>query len=865
MTLSFTIAILLTVGAPPAPEDVARWTAELGDARYVVRERALQKLWEAGPVAEAAVRAAAVSGDPEIARRASQLVEKYDWGIYYDTPADVVTQVGRFRGGDEEARQQAIRALVRLGAPARSALGRLSRRTLDATERALLAEAVALAVRDELPKYLISRDFAGAESLLEGCLEADTSTVLDHYVAVVLMAERLAVVRPQWDERAAANTSPATDVAFALARAAGNRPAARRLAEKSQRADWRELAAWDEGDWQAVAGLGAVESPDRPHSPYHQLALQSFCGFTGDRDANPLHKLRQVAQSPNGSYDSIVAAQGLFLLERPRAGLAVLRKYGQKQFAFDVYCARGSYSAALALAEEAATDTNATRRSNLRMQTARTLSQLGEKERAGKLFDQIAGDCSAPYDGGTMAELMRTEKALGLMPAACRHAGQFLDILENSAARENNDVVAIVFGGLVTRNAEECAAWYRFWKQYQPAVTPAERVERVLSLFAIGGVPPTPDDLRAFEKTIPMEPVGQHIKGRNALAAAWVAAGQPESARKVFREVAQKHPSVSSWLKLGDFERSQRRYAEAADAYGQAAMLSPARPLPRYLQARCLREAGRADEAREVGDLAFRLSAGNFEDRATLATDLRQRDLVTEARREEQFILRAIGERASYCVMPLNRTAGDAAAAGDFARAADLAHRARGDVLRFGLQYTDHDGYLGASRRVNLLRARAALAAGDATQAVAFADVCLEMLPRDVSVPMFLSAGLTKTGRGDDAERLYRRVTGVLESALGEYPNSAMLHNDLAWCAAVCRRDLDAALRHSRRAIELSPGTSGYYDTLAELLHQKGDRDESLVAIRRAIKLDPGSAYLQSQLRRIEAGDRDSLPAEADE
>src|SRR2546423_1460347 len=77
--------------APSAPtkEQIARWIQQLGDNQFDAREEASRKLWEAGQAAEAALQAAAKSDDAEVKRRAEELLEKFRWGIYPDTPKEV--------------------------------------------------------------------------------------------------------------------------------------------------------------------------------------------------------------------------------------------------------------------------------------------------------------------------------------------------------------------------------------------------------------------------------------------------------------------------------------------------------------------------------------------------------------------------------------------------------------------------------------------------------------------------------------------------------------------------------------------------------------------------------------------------------
>ena len=87
---------------------------ELGSERFTVRERASKFLWEAGAAAEDALRAAAKSKDEETSNRAKTILEKFDWGLYPDTPAEVVKLIEKFRGGDASTRQEAVGELMRM-------------------------------------------------------------------------------------------------------------------------------------------------------------------------------------------------------------------------------------------------------------------------------------------------------------------------------------------------------------------------------------------------------------------------------------------------------------------------------------------------------------------------------------------------------------------------------------------------------------------------------------------------------------------------------------------------------------------------------------------------------------------------------
>jgi Flp pilus assembly protein TadD len=73
--------------------------------------------------------------------------------------------------------------------------------------------------------------------------------------------------------------------------------------------------------------------------------------------------------------------------------------------------------------------------------------------------------------------------------------------------------------------------------------------------------------------------------------------------------------------------------------------------------------------------------------------------------------------------------------------------------------------------------------------------------------------------------------------------------------SACCGRNLDGALEHARKAVELAPDNAGYIDTLAEVYFQRGDKDKAVAAQRKAVELDPKKSYNRKKLARIEAGD----------
>lgn len=79
--------------------------------------------------------------------------------------------------------------------------------------------------------------------------------------------------------------------------------------------------------------------------------------------------------------------------------------------------------------------------------------------------------------------------------------------------------------------------------------------------------------------------------------------------------------------------------------------------------------------------------------------------------------------------------------------------------------------------------------------------------------------------------------------------------NEFAWWCFENAVNLEEAENLSRRSIELSqPGAeqANYLDTLAELIHLRGDTEGALELIQKALQMNPESSYLKNQLSRFQ-------------
>ena len=156
----------------------------------------------------------------------------------------------------------------------------------------------------------------------------------------------------------------------------------------------------------------------------------------------------------------------------------------------------------------------------------------------------------------------------------------------------------------------------------------------------------------------------------------------------------------------------------------------------------------------------------------------------------------------------------------DYLAAAQGQERSMLVCLKSGVGYSRSAAYLWVPALVHRLRAEGYVAAGDFDAARRETDLCWTALPGDALVPIELVPMYDKAGRKKEATELFEKYLAVQEKLCDAYPNFSSGHNAVAWLSACCRRNLEAAEVHARKAVELAPDNAGVLDTLAEVEFQ---------------------------------------------
>lgn len=415
--------------AKPTSEQIAKWVRQLGDDDFTTREAASKNLYEAGQASESALQEAAGSADAEVARRATEILDKFKWGLYPNAPQKVVEMVSRYRAADPNGKQNVITELLEAGPTGYRTLLKIAGAEEDPAVRGRLLKLVTDQLSRTAPQMLVEGNYDTLELLLDVLLANDPDQGAGHYAAYYLMRGKL-------DERithfkALAGKGPdgkrSWEILAHLYHAKGDLAAARDAADKAERPELADAMLFEAGDWKELAR--------RPvHTelglPYESLGFQAaYRRLAGDArgSEDSLADLRKLTDAaPGDEEERFYLAKAYLLNDRPQDGLDVLvNTPGRQAAAYELLAARMDYKAAFALADKAKA-ANAPEAPTLEILKARTLCLLGEKDKALSIFARYGDDIKDGADFSWFQTLIEAELKVGLNDRAAEHAARVL-------------------------------------------------------------------------------------------------------------------------------------------------------------------------------------------------------------------------------------------------------------------------------------------------------------------------------------------------------------------------------------------------------------------------------------------------------
>ncbi len=855
------VAVLLLIGAtaslsaapllPPSKEQINQWITQLGDRSFATRQRAQDNLWQAGELAETILReAVANTTDPEVKKRGTEILEKFKWGLYPNTPRKIADLIRQYQSGSPNVRQQLVKRFLDEGGPGCKTLIKIAKVEDNPNLRRQLYATITTEAGRALPDLLGRNDFATLDALLDLCLAQEYRTSLRHWIAYQLLRGKLDDQIKNYQEKVAKEPEKQQlrETLFYLHRAKGDLKAAREVARQANLPTLLADLALDQGDWKEAARLFQGEDLLPMEKIGYQAAVNRLAGKSKEAEAF-LAEIRKRGEATNpNSEERWYAAKALFINERPNEAMALLDH--RPEIKAEILIAHMKFTEALKVLdadriprELQGINANTASRELL---TARVHFLLGDREKMASLLDGLAERIKPGVDQSWAGQLIETELRLNRTEKAFEHAARALPLLQHPYSQTQ------ILEKLFPDHGEAARAWWLVFRARQPQGDVLDAMKQLRELFAgkIKG-----NTLAMLCQDAPTR-VPELAQGSGPLQLAEVAvlAGEDTLAESFFKK-ATEAPTPVPALRYGDWLGSKKRWKEAAEIYALAYDKERKAPLPLYLQGWALLQAGQKKEGQRLIDQAHWLPLGDDRLRSYFASDLARRDHLEDARKERALLMRTCPLRSYYAGEAQRQNSLEANARGDYLEVARGHEQAILRCLHPTVSFLDPSAFIGVPHYIHRQRARGLVAAGKVDEAKAEIERCLTLLPAQVDLAINLVPALEKAGDKKAADDLFQRVLTVKEQLCKEQPRSATLHNSLAWMCACCRRGLETGLTHARRATELEPTASGYRDTLAEIYFQKGDKEKAIAAMTKCLEQEPKRSYYQKQLARFRAGD----------
>jgi len=834
---------------PPTKEQIAKAIEDLSDENFGVRQKAVAFLKSGGRAVEPALKKV-LAGQPtlEVRRRVENILDEFKWGIYPDTPTRVLDQIKRYRAGDPNIKRAVVADLTRLGGHGYGTLLKLATAEEDANLRGEWLHFLANDTDRAIPVLLADGNEVVVEDMLELGLTTEREPALRNYAAYMLLRKRLDEKIDEIKDRAANGDKKLAHLLAHLYRAKGMLPAAREMAEKADKQVFVDQILTEAGDWKALAKRAL--NPARPMNEEEKLGYLAAYRRLSTPDADldkAIADLVKLGSNENGNVG--LAAKALFLNDRTVEGLALLKEKKLYLPAFEVLCAQLKYREGLDFIKNVKSDELEPALA-LELRRAQVLHHLGEKEEAIKQLLKIAADHKDGENFFTYRDIVRAEMRLGLRDQALMHAAHVLTGARNEERAPQ--ILVVLFPG----KGDSAEVWWKFLRRKTPEGPALPVLQRLRDIVeartADAGYL---DLLRDAERSAVGLPLMERGPWMLGLAETALSVGQDELGQNFLEKAVLLAESPAAIIRLGDVLVARKEWKQAAERYRQAWELDRTQPLPLHLSGWSLAQAGQAGEGRKLMDLAHVIPMANEQTRYAFAQGLAQRGHREEAWRERNFILAVGSDEGWHSNETVRHIAYDLMARKDYAKAAESFERFRLRCLRASTSFVEYGAYIHVPVLIHQNNARALLAAGKLDEAGKPMRHCVTVLPGNLSLPIQLVSDLEKKGRKDEADTLFKQTFALHVKLSEDFPKSATLHNSVAWLAVGCRRNLDEALTHSRKAAELVPTETGFLDTLAEVHFQRGEKDEAIKVMKRCLELEPRNEYYRKQLKRIEAGD----------
>jgi hypothetical protein len=848
--------------------EVAEWVRQLADEDFQVRERASLELWELGEAALPALEAAVSSTDPEQAIRAREIVRKIQLHLTPDTDASVISLVERYAVASP-AEKVSLMGRMRAKQAWRQMLKLYAAETQAEVRKRLETTMGAVALKAARERMLNGDDAMAREFLeLAPANEAGLRALAEFHRSHGTLDAELERAKELKGPKGAAWR-------MALYSAAGDLTAARDEALAAGDPARAAILSALAGDPLPTLRLSLENEDDNPlRAAYARIAIKRW----QDQKIRPadMDFLRRALASRDPG-ESSGAISALFLLgeaemaeqalakSQPLAAfvhLDALERIPEALRVLGLDPDKPDYKAWVAKRFKQAMERDDDDQHGVSDDESEIWALANFMERRGLLAEGVEAF------GGPMAALAESDsdrfaEALSRLFGATGAPRVARAVALRWAGEDDgrwDEVVIAAFG-----DDDEVTTWWNWLGEVQPEAKRAERLDAMLALF---DVCPDPADFRGkwlplLWKAVDAAPPGEQklLAERIYEMASQTGAGDVATAMRAWEKL---DPEARDKIFFGQ----QLYQFSALDRWDDAARLvlkqitvmkeagqEPGADLHAYAAA-TLRMAGREKEAAEHDGWVDKFSLGNAE------TAFRIGGGYAYGRDYQRA-----GEWWRRAVIQAGNQSEDFANALKFHTDQLLETRQWHETAALSellaLQYVGSD-YLYASH-LPLMRFRLqsdtarALAGFDQKResSLALLEQCHRKFANDGSLADFFFPALREVGLLKQHDAWFRDSWKQFEVVIRRFPDADNVRNTAAWFASRAMRELDAAERHVRKALELNPRQSAYLDTMAEIQFAKGQREKALEWSNLAINYLPEDIMLRRQHERFRSA---SLP-----
>ena len=844
---------------------VKKWIDELGDADFTTRENAHKNLWKAGSDAEEQLKVALKGDDAEIRKRSLELLEKFKWGIYHDSPIAIIDLIQAYQSGTLQDKEKSIAKLIEMGGlGVKSVIKIINAEEQEEVRNSVLSYA-SKSVSKVIPYLIEKNEFKFLDQILQMMLENRAEGVFSNYAVYAILSASTDKIINELSKNKPPKISDEInkEILAYLYRSKGEHNDALKFAKESKNPELYTQLALEASKWKVVLDTDHFPDDLLLGKLGYKLAMYRLTNEKTEFDGAK-KTLVEIAEELTGkdkngveSTEQLFQAAKIALLNyMVSEGIDCLLKNKKRMMVAEIYASRFEFDKIKSLIEEAKNE-NAKDVPSLEIHWAKILYGLGEKEQALKILDQYSSRIADKSEGDWPLKLVNAWILIKKKDRAFDDAASYLQKIEHREA--SGRMLNKMFGD----DAEFYDPLFRFFFKKKNTETAQGVIKQINDLhdkkLDSKVVVKLVDDLLEYASTVTAE---ESVSLKNAAGAILKKYGLDEK----LKELADKFGSETILLSLADLYAEKKEWAKARDAFKVAWDKDKSKSIIAFMIAKMEENIGDKTQASKWKDLATWNPLGNEQLRLDFAYALGKRNYMDDALIQFDLVSKT-GEPGSYSVGASSRAlASRLIEKKSFEKAADGYELAMLRCMTPFVSFTQSQAYVNVPSLIARLRCRSAIDNGDFDKVDSFAVKAFDLQPGEVELPILVYQPLIAKGKKELADKIFASAKKTIQKVGDDYPNCAWAHNSAAWLSACCKSDLIWGLNQAEMAVKLDGKSAAHLDTLAEVLFQLKRQKEAVEAQTKAVALEPTKIYYKKQLKRIQNGDPSAdRPEENDE